>query len=85
MNKLDKIVDFFSKIVMGISVLILSIVTILQVIARFIFTKTGLNQKAPYLDIPMAVYYLSLPTAALTMVYFQFRKLCKEFLGGKKW
>jgi len=39
MNKLDKIVDFFSKIVMGISVLILSIVTILQVIARFIFNN----------------------------------------------
>ena len=39
MNKLDKIVDFFSKIVMGISVLILSIVTILQVIARFIFSN----------------------------------------------
>lgn len=156
MNKLDKIVDFFSKLIMGISVLVLSVVTILQVVARFIFsnpipwgqdiirlsfvylvffggaycvlknehlnidivfsllnernkrilaaiidilliiffvflvyygfvfTKSGLNQKAPYLDIPMAVYYLSLPTAALTMVYFQIRKLWKDLLGGQK-
>lgn len=156
MNKLDKIIDLFSKIVMGVSVLVLSVVTILQVIARFIFsnpipwgqdiirlsfvylvffggaycvfknehlnidivfnilnvkskkiltaaidmllivffiflvyygfifTKTGLNQKAPYLDIPMAVYYLSLPTAALIMVYFQIRKLWKDLLGGEK-
>lgn len=156
MNKLDKIVDLFSKIVMGVSVLVLSVVTILQVIARFIFsnpipwgqdvirlsfvylvffggaycvfknehlnidivfnilneknkkilasiidilliiffiflvyygfifTKTGLNQKAPYLDIPMAIYYLSLPIAALTMVYFQIRKLWKDFLGGEE-
>lgn len=156
MNKLDKIIDLFSKIVMGVSVLVLSVVTILQVIARFIFsnpipwgqdiirlsfvylvffggaycvfknehlnidivfnilnvkskkiltaaidmllivffiflvyygfifTKTGLNQKAPYLDIPMAVYYLSLPTAALIMVYFQIRKLWKDLLGGEE-
>ncbi|PHH96018.1 TRAP transporter small permease [Fusobacterium nucleatum] len=156
MNKLDKIVDLFSKIVMGVSALVLSVVTILQVIARFIFsnpipwgqdvirlsfvylvffggaycvfknehlnidivfnilneknkkilasiidilliiffiflvyygfifTKTGLNQKAPYLDIPMAIYYLSLPIAALTMVYFQIRKLWKDFLGGEE-
>ena len=39
MNKLDKIIDYFSKIVMGVSVSILSVVTILQVIARFIFTN----------------------------------------------
>ncbi|MEX6494409.1 TRAP transporter small permease [Fusobacterium animalis] len=156
MDKVDKIIDFFSKFVMGVSVLVLSVVTILQVIARFIFsnpipwgqdvirlsfiylvffggaycvfknehlnidiifnilneknkkilaalidilliiffvflvyygfifTKTGLNQKAPYLDIPMSIYYLSLPTAALTMVYFQIRKLWKDFLGGRK-
>jgi len=156
MNKLDKIIDYFSKIVMGVSVSILSVVTILQVIARFIFsnpipwgqdiirlsfvylvffggaycvfknehlnidivfnilnekskktltividilliiffiflvyygfifTKTGLNQKAPYLDIPMAIYYLSLPIAALTMTYFQVRKLWKDLLGGEK-
>lgn len=156
MNKLDKIIDYFSKIVMGVSVSILSVVTILQVIARFIFsnpipwgqdiirlsfvylvffggaycvfknehlnidivfnilnekskrilttvidiiliiffiflvyygfifTKTDLNQKAPYLDIPMAIYYLSLPIAALTMTYFQVRKLWKDLLGGEK-
>lgn len=149
MEKADYYIDCFSKFIMGIAVLVLSLVTMLQVIARFvfsnpiawgqdiirlsfvylvffggaycvmkgehlcidilltslpskyrgklnllievilllffiflvyygaIFTKTGLNQKAPYLSIPMSLYYLALPLSSITMVYFQLRKIFK--------
>lgn len=156
MKKLDYIIEMFTKFIMGISVLILSTVTSLQVIARFIFnnpiawgqdiirlsfiylvfyggaycvfknehlnidifltslneksrrymnlfidisliifflflvyygfifTKTGINQNAPYLPLAMSFYYFSLPSASLIMVYFQIRKLANFIDGGKK-
>ena len=51
----------------------------------FIFTKTGVTQKAPYLDIPMSIYYLSLPTAGILMFYYQIKQIIaqiKDFEDG---
>lgn len=151
MKKFDLFIKLFTKFIMGVSVLILSVVTSLQVIMRFIFnnpipwgqdiirlsfvwlvfyggalcvhdnehlnidllinslnkkykkilvfaielvllvffafltyygfifTKTGLIQKAPYLPISMAFYYLSVPTSSLIMIYFQIEKIIKIF------
>lgn len=156
MKKLDYIVELFTKFIMGISVLVLSVVTSLQVIARFIFsnpiawgqdiirlsfiylvfyggaycvlknehlnidifltslnekyrkymnilinisliifflfivyygfifTKTGINQNAPYLTLSMSFYYFSLPSASLIMVYFQIRKFIAFIRGGEE-
>lgn len=35
------------------------------------FTMSGASQKAPYLSLSMTWYYLSLPTAAVFMVFYQ--------------
>ncbi|MDY4010278.1 MAG: TRAP transporter small permease [Fusobacterium gastrosuis] len=156
MEKLDFIIEILTRFIIGLSVLILSVVTSLQVVARFIFnspiawgqdiirlsfiylvfyggaycviknehlnidilltsldekkakyinifieitlifffifliyygfifTKTGLYQKAPYLPIPMSLYYFSLPTASIVMIYFEARKIMTLINGGKK-
>ncbi len=151
MNTVDKIIDTVIRLVMGLSALILSVVTLLQVITRFvfqnpiawgqdvlrlcfvylifwggaycvkqkehlnidilltsipvkmrkimeilinillvvffifvvyygfIFTQSGSAQKAPYLDIPMSIYYLSLPTAGILMIYYQIKEIISQF------
>lgn len=51
----------------------------------FVFTQSGVTQKAPYLDIPMSIYYISLPTAGILMLYYQIKQVInqvKEFKDG---
>ncbi|SNT27269.1 TRAP-type C4-dicarboxylate transport system, small permease component [Anaerovirgula multivorans] len=155
MKTLDRIVDFIVRFIMAFSALILSIVTTLQVVARyifkspigwgqdiirlsfiylvfwgaaycvkekehlnidilltslkpkakkilelginivlafffmfiiyygFIFTQSGANQKAPYLSIPMSLYYLSLPTSGIFMIYYQLRQVMEQISNLK--
>ena len=49
----------------------------------FVFTKTGVTQKAPYLDIPMSIYYLSLPTAGILMLYYQIKQIIDQIKNFK--
>jgi TRAP-type C4-dicarboxylate transport system permease small subunit len=44
----------------------------------YLFMQTGTTQKSPYLLIPMSIYYISLPTAGLIMVYYQVLLLLKQ-------
>lgn len=51
----------------------------------FVFTQSGVTQKAPYLAIPMSIYYISLPTAGILMLYYQIKQIInqvKEFKDG---
>jgi len=42
------------------------------------FAKSGSTQTAPYLPIPMMVYYLSLPTSAVLMVYYMIKNILEQ-------
>lgn len=44
----------------------------------FKFTQSGISQKAPYLDIPMSLYYVSLPSAGLLMIYYQILEILSQ-------
>lgn len=46
----------------------------------YIFMQSGSNQKSPYLSIPMSIYYLSLPTAGVIMIYYQVRQIFKQMV-----
>nr|WP_312579914.1 TRAP transporter small permease [Sedimentibacter sp.] len=41
----------------------------------FSFVKTGLTQNAPYLPIPMSLFYLSVPTSAIFMFYYMVQQI----------
>lgn len=43
---------------------------ILLIINGYHFALSGLTQTAPYLSIPMAIYYSSIPSAAVLMLYY---------------
>lgn len=47
------------------------------------FSLTGQSQKAPYLSLSMLWYYLSLPSAALFMFFYQLNDMV-ELAAGKK-
>jgi len=158
MKLVDSIINNVIKIVMGCSALVLSVVTFMQVITRFIFsspiawgqdiirlsfiylvfwggafcvkekehlnidilltsisvkarkvvelivnivlvlffvfivyfglmfTQSGSSQQAPYLPIPMSIYYMSLPTAGVFMIYYQLKEIfnqIKNFKGNE--
>lgn len=50
----------------------------------FIFVQSGVSQKAPYLPIPMSVYYLSLPTSAILMIYYQLQIIFGQLKNFKE-
>lgn len=74
-----KVIEFLINIV-------LILFFIFLIYYGFVFTKTGVSQKAPYLPIPMSVYYLSLPTAAIYMVYYEIMEVVSQIksLKGNK-
>lgn len=49
----------------------------------FRFAQSGSTQQAPYLPIPMSVYYMSLPTAGTFMLYYQLREVFKQIKNFK--
>ena len=42
------------------------------------FAQSGLTQKAPYLPIPMTLYYASIPSAALLMLYYMVQVIAED-------
>lgn len=48
---------------------------IFLIIFGFKFAQTGATQNAPYLPIPMSIYYLSVPTGACFMVYYMIQEI----------
>lgn len=49
-----------------------------------IFMQSGVSQKAPYLAIPMSIYYLALPTSAVLMLYYQLQIIVEQVRDLKK-
>lgn len=49
------------------------------------FTQTGLTQGAPYIKMPMSVYYFSVPLSACLMFYYLMQHTMEQFkqLKGK--
>lgn len=155
MRVFDSLVDWIAKFIMGISGIILFIVTMLQVASRFIFknpipwsqdilrlsfvwlvliggaycvktnehlsldlfldklshpkrrllrafigcilflffifilvvgiwfTKSGITQSAPYVHMPMALYYAAIPVSAALMIYYQAKDLLQVLFEKK--
>jgi len=68
---LTSVNDKTRKVIEIIINLILLLFFVFLMYFGFIFMQTGVSQKAPYLPIPMSVYYLSLPSSAILMIYYQ--------------
>lgn len=49
-----------------------------------IFMQSGTTQKAPYLAIPMSLYYLALPSSAVLMLYYQVQIIVGQIKELKK-
>jgi TRAP-type C4-dicarboxylate transport system permease small subunit len=64
--------------------LILALFFIFIVYYGFIFMKSGASQKAPYLPIPMSLYYLALPSSVLLMLYYQIQIIFQQIKDFKK-
>ena len=45
------------------------------------FAQNGLNQTAPYLPIPMTMYYASIPSAAVLMLFYMVQIVAEQVLG----
>lgn len=50
----------------------------------FIFMQSGVSQNAPYLAIPMSIYYLALPTSGILMFYYQILIIIEQFRDLKR-
>lgn len=75
-NKNRRIIELFIN-------LILILFFIFLIYFGFIFTISGYSQQAPYLSIPMSIYYLSLPTASILMLYYQLREIHLQIVNLK--
>jgi len=64
--------------------LILAIFFIFIVYYGFIFMQSGASQKAPYLPIPMSLYYLALPSSVLLMLYYQIQIIFQQIKNFNK-
>lgn len=45
------------------------------------FAMSGLTQMAPYLPIPMTLYYASIPSAAVLMLYYMVQVIAEDILS----
>lgn len=48
------------------------------------FAKTGATQMAPYLPLPMSVYYMSVPISAVFMLFYMIQQLVEQIVGFNK-
>ncbi|WZL74378.1 TRAP transporter small permease [Clostridiaceae bacterium 35-E11] len=62
----------------GINMLLLGFFVFLFVLGMQ-FTQTGLTQGAPYVQMPMSVYYFSVPLSALLMFYYLIQHMVEQF------
>lgn len=46
--------------------------------------QSGASQKAPYLPIPMSLYYLALPSSVLLMLYYQIQIIFQQIKNFNK-
>ena len=66
------------ELVINCILLILFIFLILQ---GFKFAQSGLSQTTSYLPIPMTLYYMSIPSAAIIMVFYMLQIIVKQIKG----
>lgn len=64
--------------------LILALFFIFMLYFGIIFMQSGASQKAPYLAIPMSLYYLALPSSAVLMLYYQVQIIAEQLKNLKK-
>ena len=48
------------------------------------FAQSGFTQGSPYLELPMTIYYMSVPLAAFLMFYYLIQSTIKEVKALKK-
>lgn len=80
---LTSVNDRTRKIIEIIINIILLLFFVFLIYFGFIFMQTGVSQKAPYLPIPMSMYYLALPTSGILMLYYQIQILITQFKNLK--
>lgn len=79
---LEMLSDQYRKVIsLGIDV-VLIIFYLFLLIYGYDFTVAGMNQLAPYLPIPMSIYYAAVPLSALFMAYFQFAHIVRTVKKG---
>lgn len=71
------------KIIELIINIILALFFIFLIYYGIIFTQSGSSQQAPYLPIPMSIYYVSLPSAAILMLYYKLRLIYRQIVNLK--
>ena len=60
---------------------ILLILFIFLIVQGFKFAQSGLSQTTSYLPIPMTLYYMSIPSAAIIMVFYMLQIIVKQIKG----
>lgn len=50
----------------------------------YAFVQTGASQMAPYLPIPMSIYYMSVPISAGFMLFYMIQQLIEAIAGFNK-
>lgn len=60
--------------------LVLCAFFVFLVVYGIAFAKNGLGQTAPYLPIPMTVYYASIPSAAVLMLFYMVQIVAAQVL-----
>lgn len=73
-EKMRKIVEFLINIV-------LLAFFVLIIYVGFQFAATGVNQKSPYLMIPMIYYYYGIPISGILLVFYQINILIDQVRG----
>ena len=63
---------------LGINILLLAFFVFIFILGMQ-FTQSGLTQGAPYLKMPMAVYYFCVPLSALLMFYYLIQHTMEDF------
>lgn len=61
--------------------IILALFFIFLIYFGLIFMQSGVSQNAPYLPIPMSIYYLALPTSGVLMLYYQLQIIYTQLKG----
>lgn len=71
------------KIIEIIINVILVLFFIFLIYFGLIFMKSGMTQNAPYLPIPMSLYYFALPSSAILMLYYQIQIIIEQIKNRK--
>ncbi|HWP50302.1 MAG TPA: TRAP transporter small permease [Clostridia bacterium] len=48
------------------------------------FAQSGATQMAPYLPVPMSIYYMSVPISAVFMLFYMIQQFIEQIVGFKE-